>query len=110
MVEKGVQLGDVHGEATERTAAVLLIPTRQRGFPPIYGEESKEDSSVKPERTSGRQCPCGGYSKVINVRHNQHETRRRRACRTCGFRWTTRERDDPGTTYSVGKTPPQAHT
>lgn len=52
-------------------------------------------SPTKRGKTRGRLCPkCRGGSHVIAVVHATFESRRRRECLICGYRWTTRERDD----------------
>jgi transcriptional regulator NrdR family protein len=49
--------------------------------------------------TQGRRCrKCGAGSRVIDVDHRTLESRRRRECKECGYRWTTRERDDDDAT------------
>jgi transcriptional regulator NrdR family protein len=36
-------------------------------------------------------CRCGGESRVLEVRQSGNSTRRRRECKVCSRRWTTRE-------------------
>jgi transcriptional repressor NrdR len=50
-------------------------------------------------KTTGRRCPSckERNSKVLDVRHEDDYSYRRRECRECGHRWTTRERDDDAT-------------
>jgi hypothetical protein len=48
-----------------------------------------------PEEVSGRPCPqCRGQSRVVDVRHHDQHTKRRRECVVCRYRWNTREIDE----------------
>lgn len=43
----------------------------------------------------GMPCKvCQGQSRVIDTDQRQRVIRRRRECRACRFRWTTREREE----------------
>jgi transcriptional regulator NrdR family protein len=47
-------------------------------------------------KSAGRKCPSCRQpnSRVLDTRHEDAFTYRRRECRECGCRWTTREHDD----------------